>query len=62
VHAILLIRLAIKKSIAAIAITILVLAGCASLCPKEVSVPKNLDNYSGLSAALAAGENIILIE
>jgi rhodanese-related sulfurtransferase len=41
---------------------ILVLAGCASLCPKEVVVPKNLDTYSGLSAALAAGEDIFLYD
>ena len=35
-------RLVMKQSITTIAIMILVLAGCASLCPKKVVVPKTI--------------------
>lgn len=65
-----------------LAITLLILTGCASVDSKKtnmpqvsvtqapvpqptmpkVTVPKGLDTYSGLSAALAAGENIQLYD
>jgi rhodanese-related sulfurtransferase len=53
---------AMKKYVAAIAITILSLTGCASLGSKEVAVPQGLDTYSGLSAALAGGDKIFLYD
>ena len=55
-------KLATKKFIVTTAITILILTGCESLDQKEVTVPKGLDTYSGLSAALAAGEHILLYD
>ena len=55
-------RTAMMKYLAAIVLTLLVMASCASLSPKQVSVPENLDTYEGLSTALAAGEDILLYD
>lgn len=61
-----------KKYAFAIVIAIFILAGSANLGSEDVTVsqeteptftvPKGLDTYSGLSAALAAGDNIFLYD
>ena len=55
-------RAAMKKYVIALVITMLILAGCASLGYRDVIVPKGLDTYAGLSSALATGENILLCD
>jgi phage shock protein E len=52
----------IKRFISTIVITMVILAGCASVDPKEATVPEDLDTYSGLSAALASDEDILLYD
>ena len=51
-----------KKCVTALVITMVILAGCTSLGYREVTVPKGLDTYAGLSSALAAGEDILLYD